>query len=553
MIHVYHFKLLLNHLFRQTQATAMANGSLLSNTSNVTISAIPEGAITIYNIYLSLIIALGVPGNLLVLLVYWKNRVVNSTDCFIIFITFYDLISASINVPVYLTFTTGTWKLYGSDIICKVHMFLSQSVVLSSTFLICGIAVERYWKVCQPSRTKLTQKKSRNICFVICLIAFVISIPTFVFFYNKNDHCMVANKGMPTTPLVLYYSALLLIFVIAIGILLFSYSKIAKAIIQSELNLRKHVHIHVEEDNISQSAFKECLCSAFCCNTNKIYPELQSTEDSNSQSDTKPSVRSEVIKRYGDEGKIISKEQIRLSDAANKQSNILNAQQGTGLTLYRPEIVRRSELDPVMEQETIFEASGSSVSTEVYFPTKASTSTSDRHRHVDGDNCRKCMYTAQSTDGHTCTRTNCYRKTHHNITGVRQYQVDYNISRIFTSQTPADGQVERNIFRQTSSQSKQSTASVDISSLRERTRVRKCLRATTIVFLICLIFVLSWLPPWISFINFVLLPPETKLTPTYLTMTMFCRMAYLVNSFTNPILYTILNRKFRERLRNVCS
>ena len=163
------------------------------------------------------------------------------------------------------------------------------------------------------------------------------------------------------------------------------------------------------------------------------------------------------------------------------------------------------------------------------------------------------MYTAQSTDGHTCIKTNCYRKTHHNITGDRQYQVYYNKGRVFSSQTPADGQVERTIFRQTSSQSKQSTASVDISSLRERTRVRKCLRTTTIVFLICLIFVLSWLPPWISFINFVLLPPETKLTPTYLTMIMFCRMAYLVNSFTNPILYTVLNRKFRERLRNVCS
>ena len=163
------------------------------------------------------------------------------------------------------------------------------------------------------------------------------------------------------------------------------------------------------------------------------------------------------------------------------------------------------------------------------------------------------MYTAQSTDGHTCTKTNCFRKTHHNITSDRQYQVDYNVGRITTSQPPANGQVERSIFRQTSSQSKQSTASVDISSLSEHTRVSKCLRTTRIVFLICLIFVLSWLPPWISFINFVLLPPETKLTPTYLTMIMFCRMAYLVNSFTNPILYTVLNRKFRQRLRNVCA
>ena len=544
MIHVYHFLLLSNHLFRQTQATEMANGSLLSNTSNVTISAVPEGAITIYNVYLSLIIALGVPGNLLVLLVYWKNRAVNSTDWFIIFITFYDLISASINVPVYLTFTTGTWKLYGSDIICKMHMFLSQSVVLSSTFLICGIAVERYWKVCQLSRTKLTPRKSRNICFVICLISVVLSIPAFVFFYNKNNRCMVANGGMPSTPMNLYYTALLLIFVIALGILVFSYSKIAKAIFQA-LNLRKHVH--TEQENISQSTFKIYFCSVCCCNTNKYYPALQSTEDRNGSSDRKLSVLSIISSEQ------ILKEERRLSDAANKQSNILNAQQGISLTLYRQEVVLHLGLSPIIEQETKFEASGSRVSTEVCFPTKASTPTSDGKRNVDGDNSRKCMHTAQSTDGYTCTKTNCFRKTHHNITSDRQYQVDYNIGRTFTSQPPANGQVERNIFRQTSHQSKQSTASVDISSLREHTRVRKYLRTTRIVFLICLIFVLSWLPPWISFINFVLLPRETKLTPTYLTMIMFCRMAYLVNSFTNPILYTVLNRKFRERLRNVCA
>ena len=138
---------------------------------------------------------------------------------------------------------------------------------------------------------------------------------------------------MPTTPMNLYYTALLLIFVIAIGILLFSYSKIAKAIIKSELNLRKHVHI--EQENISQNELKECFCSAFCCNTNKIHPALQSMENRNGPPDTKSSVRSEAIKRYGDGGKIISNEQIikgeLLSDAANKQSNILNAQQGTSL------------------------------------------------------------------------------------------------------------------------------------------------------------------------------------------------------------------------------
>ena len=217
----------------------MENYSYVSNTSSVTQIGPSNEAVTVYNVYLSLVIALGVPGNLLVLLVYLKHRRVTSTDWFIIFITLCDFISSTINVPVYLTFTSGAWEQYGSDIICKLHMFLSQSVVLSSTFLICGIAVERYWKVCQASRTKLTPIKSRNICLVISLIATLLSMPTFGLYHNnKYKRCRAKTAGLSDELINVYYIAVLLTFVVVIVILIVSYTKIARAILESERNLK---------------------------------------------------------------------------------------------------------------------------------------------------------------------------------------------------------------------------------------------------------------------------------------------------------------------------
>ena len=543
---IFHFPF----FFRYFDTKTMTNGSVLSNTSNVTQSVIPDGAITVYNIYLSLIIALGVPGNLLVLFVYLKNRAVTSTDWFIIFITFYDLISSCINVPIYLTFTTGAWKLYGSDFICKLHMFLSQSVVLSSTLLICGIAYERYCKVCQSARTKLTPGKSRNICLVVCLISVVFSTPTFAFFRNNHNRCISANEGLLNTLMNIYYTAVFLTFVIAIAILLFSYSKIAKAIFQSELNLRKH--LLTNHENITQCALKECFRSTLCCNTNKIYPTLQSTEDGNGVSRAKPTVLSRDTERYG--CRKTSNEQVRNrgehSGAAIGLVNIKDAPQKICLPVHYSKARQRLGVHPVIVAGREFKSKGKGGATAVCFPNEACASTSHGQCQEDRDQRGTRSYNTQPTNGNP--KSNTLRHTHHHINDNMKDQKDQTIDRTHTSQPSANDHIERPIKRQTSSQSTQSrksTAMLDIRLLSEHTRVRQCLRTTRIAFLICLIFVLSWLPPWISFINFVLLPPETKLTPTYLTINMFCRMAYLVNTFTNPILYTVLNRKFRERLR----
>ena len=123
-----------------------------SNASNANggfkfVNPITPDILAAYNAYLYIVIALGIPGNIIVLTVFIYQRTLNTTEWFILFITLYDLLSSMFNVPVYVSFTNGIWKYYGTEFICQFHMFFSQSVVLSSTFLITGLAIDRYWKM----------------------------------------------------------------------------------------------------------------------------------------------------------------------------------------------------------------------------------------------------------------------------------------------------------------------------------------------------------------------------------------------------------------------
>ena len=77
------------------------------------------------------------------------------------------------------------------------------------------------------------------------------------------------------------------------------------------------------------------------------------------------------------------------------------------------------------------------------------------------------------------------------------------------------------------------------------------LKITGVSFLICLIFIITWLPPWIMFLCFSFLPEETKQNPTYLAINLFCKKTFLINTFTNPILYTALNKDFRRKLKKL--
>ena len=474
------------------------NGSSIT----VTPEELPRGVLFAYNAYLSCTIAFGVPGNLLVLLVYLKHGPARGTDSFIIFITFYDFITTFINVPVYLTFTTGTWKYYGNDIICKVHMFLSQTVVLSSAFIICGLAIERYHAVCKSKLAKLS--KSRNTCLVISATAAVFSAPCFAFYENKEMHCKTVSQRLLLIMLVIYYTIVLLSFLIVIVTLTYTYFKITATINRSQQSMRKHLSANSDRQSqgrrhITFQRRVHYYHSLLCCNTNTIHPVPYNSKD-----------ESNIRECFGKSSNTypgLGENKMRCNTKGE------NRDKGTVIQTLTVRAITDTNNDTVNEDKT---TPFCALPGETCYGTNAST---------------KNTSSSNESSSRFCSDMNRTQEKQRDLKGIG---TDTTRTRFSTTSVQAGSN---------------GSALAAIKRLNEHRRLRRCVMTTRIAFLICLIFVLSWLPPWISFISFVCVPPATKLTPLYQTIDLFCEKTYLINTFTNPILYTILNKTFRQKLR----
>ncbi|KAH3812501.1 hypothetical protein DPMN_140936 [Dreissena polymorpha] len=75
------------------------------------------------------------------------------------------------------------------------------------------------------------------------------------------------------------------------------------------------------------------------------------------------------------------------------------------------------------------------------------------------------------------------------------------------------------------------------------------IRTTRIAFLVCAVFVISWMPPWICF--FLATNPTFLVKPTVVRFMLFGKMTYLLNTVVNPFVYAWFNRKFRQQLKGL--
>ena len=274
----------------------MQNNTSFDGTNSSALATLPSltwEAILAYNIYLAVSMALGFLGNLLVLVVYCKNGTAHTTDWFIIFISTFDFISSFLNVPVYLTFTTGLWYRFGNDVICQIHMTFSQSTVIAPPFLIGGLALERYFKVCRTMSTGLSRDGSRKSCILISVVSFVMSVPCVALYDDSSRKGNVVRTKTITLIVTIYYMAFVVVFIALFVIVNFCYANIALTILRSKKNLEKYAGDTTHETNAdSERTLAHCF-HIMCCihrgdassvpqvNTSEIYvlPESSTSID----------------------------------------------------------------------------------------------------------------------------------------------------------------------------------------------------------------------------------------------------------------------------------
>nr|KAG5696097.1 hypothetical protein BaRGS_020498 [Batillaria attramentaria] len=204
-------------------------------TSNVTIPvaqggnvyqyALPPRELYYYHVvYFSVAIALGVPGNALVIAAYASLRRKSSSDWYILYIAVLDLIICLFRVPTHLAMEIGEWKL-GTDALCKLVYWVSQSVITASVFLFAFIAIDRYIKICRPTM-RISARFARNCIVGITVGSLLFTIPVFWLYTNSPlaNKCVVIASPSALSLMRVYYTALFAAFLVMFVIVVVCYS-----------------------------------------------------------------------------------------------------------------------------------------------------------------------------------------------------------------------------------------------------------------------------------------------------------------------------------------
>ena len=77
-----------------------------------------------------------------------------------------------------------------------------------------------------------------------------------------------------------------------------------------------------------------------------------------------------------------------------------------------------------------------------------------------------------------------------------------------------------------------------------QSNTNRTLRTTRITFIVCLIFLNSWIPVWISFAIQAFATPALQRSTTVAVFILFANMSFLINTFTNPIVYVLMDLTF---------
>ena len=126
---------------------------------------------------LSLVVIIGVPGNVLIILVYAGKRKKSTAHMLILALAFTDLFVCFVLPVIIYDFLTGV---NGSIEVCLVKHYASGLSVHLSFVLSGVIALDRFFVISQPHRHVLKVTHVKKVVFVCLLLSGIITIPTFV-------------------------------------------------------------------------------------------------------------------------------------------------------------------------------------------------------------------------------------------------------------------------------------------------------------------------------------------------------------------------------------
>ena len=187
-------------------------------------------------VFVSSAFILGMPGNILVVLVHIGIKDKCVTDWMIFYLAVCDLLSLIV-LPSFVCQLLGYWSIGFPDILCKLHLWNSNSVSMCSYLFCACTAMERFVKVCL-SRDLFTIRQAELIWVPICAVCYGVGILSFLTVGNNpNGHCMVDLEQMALSAIA--FGSVMVTALVASVIMTFCYICIGVYLLRKMQELTK--------------------------------------------------------------------------------------------------------------------------------------------------------------------------------------------------------------------------------------------------------------------------------------------------------------------------
>ena len=191
-------------------------------------------------IYLGLLMLIGIPGNLIVLIVYPSRFPKTTHRMFITGLAVADILVCVVTLPFEITEMRLQYTFYNSWC-CKFFRACNTLFALSSIFILMGLSGDRFRRVCTPLKVQMTSRHA-TIYIIFCVVlAVIFSWPNFfisgIRLVNLGNNvtgydCSLSDQFAKTKYPTLYGGTLFLVFIICMISLIVLYSLIGRQILK---------------------------------------------------------------------------------------------------------------------------------------------------------------------------------------------------------------------------------------------------------------------------------------------------------------------------------
>ena len=200
-------------------------------------------------IYLLVLGVIGTFGNAHVLLVYSQRYSPSNHRIFIIWLAAVDFFSCTVSIP-FEMYDIRYRYTFNASWACKVFRFLNHAASVSSGFLLGLIALERFRKACQPTKTQMTIKQAKISCIVTLLTSSFLAVPAVVIYgANVSETFHPGIIGSDCTSLTKYqspfkiYSGALLLFSTCVFVMCIIIYIFVGNVLYKQMQFRKRVQM----------------------------------------------------------------------------------------------------------------------------------------------------------------------------------------------------------------------------------------------------------------------------------------------------------------------